>query len=71
MPGSKSISNRVLLMAALGQGTCRLKGLLHSDDTKVRLFEVLISAVLVAMLVLSTLLVADVSFPVVIRYMCR
>eukprot|EP00051_Salpingoeca_urceolata_P000261 m.33341 g.33341 ORF g.33341 m.33341 type:complete len:1512 (-) comp10359_c0_seq2:178-4713(-) len=35
VPGSKSISNRVLLMAALGKGTCRIKGLLHSDDTKV------------------------------------
>ncbi|EDQ88471.1 uncharacterized protein MONBRDRAFT_32780 [Monosiga brevicollis MX1] len=35
VPGSKSISNRVLLMAALGRGVCRLRGLLHSDDTKV------------------------------------
>lgn len=35
VPGSKSISNRVLLMAALGEGTCRVTGLLHSDDTKV------------------------------------
>lgn len=35
VPGSKSISNRVLLLAALGEGTCRIKGLLHSDDTKV------------------------------------
>ena len=35
VPGSKSISNRVLLMAALGRGTVRLRGLLHSDDTKV------------------------------------
>ncbi|EPQ51509.1 Pentafunctional AroM protein [Gloeophyllum trabeum ATCC 11539] len=34
-PGSKSISNRVLLLAALGTGTCRLKNLLHSDDTQV------------------------------------
>ena len=34
-PGSKSISNRALLLAALGQGTCRLKNLLHSDDTQV------------------------------------
>ncbi|TFK47276.1 Shikimate dehydrogenase [Heliocybe sulcata] len=34
-PGSKSISNRVLLLAALGNGTCRLKNLLHSDDTQV------------------------------------
>lgn len=36
-PGSKSISNRALVMAALGEGTCRLKGLLHSDDVKVML----------------------------------
>ncbi|KAF8956599.1 Shikimate dehydrogenase [Flammula alnicola] len=34
-PGSKSISNRVLVLAALGNGTCRLKNLLHSDDTQV------------------------------------
>ena len=34
-PGSKSISNRVLVLAALGKGTCRLKNLLHSDDTQV------------------------------------
>ncbi|RUS26049.1 EPSP synthase-domain-containing protein [Jimgerdemannia flammicorona] len=33
-PGSKSISNRALVLAALGTGTCRLKGLLHSDDTQ-------------------------------------
>lgn len=34
-PGSKSISNRALVLAALGEGTCRLKNLLHSDDTQV------------------------------------
>jgi len=34
-PGSKSISNRSLVLAALGSGTCRLKNLLHSDDTQV------------------------------------
>lgn len=33
-PGSKSISNRALLLAALGSGTCRIKNLLHSDDTE-------------------------------------
>lgn len=32
-PGSKSISNRALLLAALGTGVCRVKNLLHSDDT--------------------------------------
>jgi pentafunctional AROM polypeptide len=36
-PGSKSISNRVLVLAALGKGTCRIRNLLHSDDTKVML----------------------------------
>lgn len=36
-PGSKSISNRALVLAALGSGTCRLKNLLHSDDTEVML----------------------------------
>ncbi|CAG8543766.1 7219_t:CDS:2, partial [Ambispora gerdemannii] len=35
--GSKSISNRALILAALGEGNCRLKGLLHSDDTQVML----------------------------------
>ncbi|KAL5521097.1 hypothetical protein ACEPAG_9019 [Sanghuangporus baumii] len=34
-PGSKSISNRALLLAALAEGTCRLTNLLHSDDTQV------------------------------------
>ncbi|KAF8528456.1 aromatic amino acid family biosynthesis-like protein [Hysterangium stoloniferum] len=34
-PGSKSISNRALVLAALGEGTCKLKNLLHSDDTQV------------------------------------
>jgi pentafunctional AROM polypeptide len=34
-PGSKSISNRALVLAALGSGTCRLTNLLHSDDTQV------------------------------------
>lgn len=37
LPGSKSISNRVLLLAALAAGTTRLTGLLDSDDTKVML----------------------------------
>ncbi|KAI0062915.1 Pentafunctional AroM protein [Artomyces pyxidatus] len=34
-PGSKSLSNRALILAALGRGTCRLTNLLHSDDTQV------------------------------------
>ena len=37
MPGSKSISNRMLLLAALAAGTTELDGLLESDDTKVML----------------------------------
>ncbi|MBU6142940.1 MAG: 3-phosphoshikimate 1-carboxyvinyltransferase [Betaproteobacteria bacterium] len=35
LPGSKSISNRVLLLAALAKGTTRIKRLLRSDDTEV------------------------------------
>ncbi|PWN53432.1 putative ARO1-Pentafunctional AROM polypeptide [Violaceomyces palustris] len=34
-PGSKSISNRALVLAALADNTCRLRNLLHSDDTQV------------------------------------
>ena len=37
LPGSKSISNRVLLLAALCEGTTTLQGLLDSDDTRVML----------------------------------
>lgn len=33
-PGSKSISNRALILAALGSGPCRIRNLLHSDDTE-------------------------------------
>ncbi|KAB8349443.1 hypothetical protein FH972_023470 [Carpinus fangiana] len=36
-PGSKSISNRALVLAALGAGKCRITNLLHSDDTQVML----------------------------------
>lgn len=36
-PGSKSISNRALVLAALGKGTCKVKNLLTSDDVKVML----------------------------------
>ncbi|MGE5616548.1 MAG: 3-phosphoshikimate 1-carboxyvinyltransferase, partial [Bacillota bacterium] len=35
LPGSKSISNRALLLAALARGTTRLERLLDSDDTRV------------------------------------
>jgi 3-phosphoshikimate 1-carboxyvinyltransferase len=37
LPGSKSISNRVLLLSALCQGTTTLHDLLDSDDTRVML----------------------------------
>jgi 3-phosphoshikimate 1-carboxyvinyltransferase len=37
LPGSKSISNRVLLLAALCEGTTRVHDLLDSDDTRVML----------------------------------
>ena len=37
LPGSKSISNRVLLLAGLASGTTVIHGLLESDDTKVML----------------------------------
>jgi len=35
LPGSKSISNRVLLLAALANGVTTLKQLLDADDTQV------------------------------------
>ena len=35
LPGSKSISNRTLLLAALARGDTVLEGLLESDDTRV------------------------------------
>ncbi len=34
LPGSKSISNRVLLLAALSHGSTEVRDLLHSDDTE-------------------------------------
>ena len=37
LPGSKSISNRVLLLAGLAAGTTTLHDLLDSDDTRVML----------------------------------
>ena len=37
LPGSKSISNRVLLLAALSRGTTTVRDLLASDDTAVML----------------------------------
>jgi 3-phosphoshikimate 1-carboxyvinyltransferase len=37
LPGSKSISNRVLLLAALAHGETRVRDVLESDDTEVML----------------------------------
>jgi 3-phosphoshikimate 1-carboxyvinyltransferase len=37
LPGSKSISNRVLLLAALAEGETDIRGLLDADDTRVML----------------------------------
>ena len=34
VPGSKSITNRALLMAALSKGECFIKGILFSDDSR-------------------------------------
>jgi 3-phosphoshikimate 1-carboxyvinyltransferase len=34
VPGSKSITNRALMLAALAEGTSTLDGVLHSDDTR-------------------------------------
>jgi 3-phosphoshikimate 1-carboxyvinyltransferase len=34
VPGSKSITNRALILAALAEGDSRLEGVLHSDDTR-------------------------------------
>lgn len=40
LPGSKSISNRILLLAALARGNTKIRGLLASDDTQ-RMLEAL------------------------------
>ena len=40
LPGSKSISNRTLLLAALSDNICEVKSLLKSDDTD-RMLEAL------------------------------
>ena len=42
LPGSKSISNRTLLLAALGRGRTRVCDVLHSDDTR-RMLEALVA----------------------------
>ena len=40
LPGSKSISNRILLLAALARGVTRIEGLLEADDVD-RMLEAL------------------------------
>lgn len=40
LPGSKSISNRILLLAALSDNVCQIHSLLQSDDTD-RMLEAL------------------------------
>lgn len=37
LPGSKSVSNRALLLAAMAEGRTKLRGVLESDDTEVML----------------------------------
>jgi 3-phosphoshikimate 1-carboxyvinyltransferase len=34
LPGSKSLTNRALVLGALAEGTTRLFGTLHADDTR-------------------------------------
>ena len=34
VPGSKSLSNRALVIASLAEGASRLSNVLHSDDTR-------------------------------------
>ena len=34
VPGSKSITNRALMLSALSNGLCKLNGVLFSDDSR-------------------------------------
>ena len=34
VPGSKSITNRALMLAAISNGICKLNGVLFSDDSR-------------------------------------
>ena len=34
VPGSKSITNRALMLAAISDSTCKLSGVLFSDDSR-------------------------------------
>ena len=53
LPGSKSISNRVLLLAALADGQTEVRDLLESDDTArmidaLRLLGVVVESLVIA-----------------------
>ena len=50
LPGSKSISNRALLLAGLARGTTELAGLLDADDTQVMLAALALPAGFAALL---------------------
>jgi len=66
LPGSKSISNRVLLLAALAVGRTEIRDLLHSDDTARMLDALRALGVGVESLAASTISVSGVGghFPV-------
>ncbi|MCV6804293.1 3-phosphoshikimate 1-carboxyvinyltransferase, partial [Achromobacter ruhlandii] len=65
LPGSKSISNRVLLLAAIAEGETAITGLLDSDDTRVMLAALRQLGVAVSELAEGRVTVSGVSrFPV-------
>ena len=65
LPGSKSISNRVLLLSALAMGNTRIDGLLKSDDTDVMLTALRKLGVRIEQVSDQTVIVSGVSeFPV-------
>ena len=65
LPGSKSISNRVLLLAAIAEGETAITGLLDSDDTRVMLAALRQLGVAVSELAEGRVTVCGVSrFPV-------
>ena len=59
LPGSKSISNRILLLSALAQGTTEIRDVLLSDDTERMLDGLRTLGVGVEQLDVSTYLVLD------------
>ena len=65
LPGSKSISNRVLLLSALSMGQTRIEGLLQSDDTRVMLAGLNVLGVQIEEISPETVIVHGVdAFPV-------